>query len=284
MINLTVPTSRRFFPCSSSQASFLGLLVLGLIVVLGSGPLAAGPWDDEGQVKGVTRGRAEQAESGSFFSAAAMQALPLLAKIPAFKDLPKEPAARVQAWRQIIHTLLAEPGAEYAAAGSCEAYAVKLIQRLGTEGYPLYYAQTTGVGRVIVRGQEKPLDKIHVFVVDRALCAGEGDDPREILIDPTWTQFFEPGECLFPDSREAFLANGGTWDPKDILTRLPVIFVGTRAEISQTYRLYQARLRSAQTSGVDPDWGTYDPASLASLHYSFGRNADLRTNILMSGN
>ncbi len=111
---------------------------------------------------------------------------------------------------------------------------------------------------------------------------GEGDDPNEIIIDPTFTQFFEPGKCLFEDSRARYLADGGKWDPNDILTRLPPVFVGTCADIISLYRVYRSRLRSAQVSGVDTNTGTNEPASLASLHYSFKPNEAIRTNLLLT--
>lgn len=237
--------------------------------------------DPDDHAVAATDGATRKGAEGILFSSSAMQALPVLKQIPAYKNLPKELGARIQVWRQIVRTVLAEGGDPMAAAGSCEAYATKWIQRLAQNGYPLAYAQTSGMGDVIVDGKPRKQDKIHVFVADRGLCNGEGDDPSEIIIDPTFTQFFEPGECLFEDSRAEYLANGGTWDPKDILTRLPPVFVGTRANIITIYQAYRSRLRSAQTTGVDANTGKYEPASLASLHYSFKPNDALRTNLLL---
>ncbi len=255
---------------------------ISVFAIAGTCPAATDPYSEHENITATTPSPAAPAHSDStFHSAAAFQAMPALQKIPAWKDLPKDPAARAAVWRQIVRTILAESETPMAAAGSCEAYATLWVQRLAQEGYPVAYAQTTGVGKVVIKGKIQPLDKIHVFVADRGLCENDGDNAREIIIDPTWTQFFEPGECLFEDTRQEYLAAGGNWSPNDMLTRLPKVFVGTRGDLIRTYQLYRSRLRSAQQSGVDPNTGTYEPASLASLHYSFGQNSALRTNLVL---
>jgi len=260
-------------------------LLVALLITAGYMPFstvyasANSPWAD---VKIMIGGNTEGKGLPTFFSAEDLQNIAALDKIPPYKSLPGNLNERIIVWRKIAKTLLAEAPDTMAAAGSCEAYSVLWLQRLTLEGYPLFYAQTSGVGDVMVNGQAKKLDKIHVFVVDRGLCSGEGDDPLEIIVCPTWTQFFEPGECLFPDSLKIYLDDGGKWNPEDELKTLPPVFVGTRHDLVSVYLKFKDRLRSAQQSGVDADSGKYEPASLASLHYSFGANKALRTNILLN--
>ncbi len=221
------------------------LLFVAILTVLLGGMLPAAvagqPWSDASVEVGA---EAAGKSAASFFSAEEFEKTPVLSSIPAFKELPENLNERIAVWRQIARTLMKEAPDSMAAAGSCEAYAVVWLQRLAQEGYPLHYAQTSGMGDVILDGKSSKLDKIHVFVVDRGLCGREGDDPREIIICPTWTQFFEPGECLFKDSRELYLADGGKWNPADELTTLPPVFIGTRYNLVAAYEKFSSRLSS----------------------------------------
>ena len=242
--------------------------------------IGAVPWQENTPITGIsgedTRG---EILSGSYFSVDELKELETLEKIPAYKDLPEESAARVTMYRRIVKTLMEKAEQPLAAAGSCEAFTVLWLETLGKLGYPLFYAQTSGMGELVVDGKPTKADKIHVFVADRRGAGESGEVADEIIIDPTFTQFLEPGECLFEDSREEYLSDGKTWNESDMLTRLPVVFVGTHKDAIGLFQSYRVRIRNAAKSGIDEKVGHYDAASFAELIYSFGRNSGLRINL-----
>ncbi|MFZ5949418.1 MAG: hypothetical protein ACOYXC_01840 [Candidatus Rifleibacteriota bacterium] len=238
------------------------------------------PWQENTPVK-VASGQDTRGEilSGSYFSVDELKELEALEKIPAYKDLPKESAERVTMYRRIVKTIMEKAEQPMAAAGSCEAFTVLWLEALGKLGYPLFYAQTSGMGELVVDGKTSKADKIHVFVADRCGVGESGEVANEIIIDPTFTQFLEPGECLFEDSLKEYLSDGKTWNESDMLARLPVVFVGTHRDAISLFQAYRVRIRNAAKSGIDDKVGHYDAALFAELIYSFGRNSGLRTNL-----
>lgn len=193
--------------------------------------------------------------------------------VPAWGSLPAEPAARSAALRLAVEAVLASEAGPLSAASDCAAFSQIWLEKLnGVFGYRLIYAETAGMGTVaLAAGGTERRDKTHYFLADRTLCgAGEPCD-AEIMIDPTYMQFLRQGECLYGENEGC--AGAG------LLRGLPGVLVGTRAEIKTFYSALSERVRLYSAGVPDLPAGSYDPASAASLIYSFGPNAGLRTNI-----
>ena len=199
-----------------------------------------------------------------------------LTAVPKWNDLPKTPLERSKAWQQIIALLQENSSEPTSAASSCEAYSQLWLNKLNTKyGYKLFYAQTAGTGTLkMADGKTLQRVKTHVFVADRELCGNKEDCDNEIIIDPTYVQFLEPGECLYG-------AKGDVCKNADYLNTYPKVLVGTHEEITKFYAANPKKIRLEAVSGLDPDTGKYAPESAALLLYSFKKNVSMRTNIAL---
>lgn len=195
------------------------------------------------------------------------------ADIPAWGSLPAEPAARAEALRAAAELVLASSGEPMSAASDCAAFTQLWLEKLNAaNGYRLIYAETAGMGEVaLAGGGTARRDKTHYFLADRTACGSAEPCDGEIILDPTYMQFIEQGECLYSQARTGC---AGAWT----LLALPKVLVGTRAEIAAFYAGLAGRVR-LYTDGTDLHAGHYDGASAASLIYSFGANSGLRANI-----
>ena len=200
-------------------------------------------------------------------------------EIPPASLLPADFSRRVACWRDVIvPRVVASAGGPWVAAGLCADYTMKWLQALRAKGYSVDYAQTEGFAEVQVNGAVRKLDKTHVFVADRGLC-GEGQSSSasqcadEILIDPTWTQFLEGGECL-DDATDAACAKIAS-----AVRAAPRVFVGRPTDAPAFYEPFRTYLRWDVSPGADANVGRYDPASFTRLLYSYGAASGLRTNL-----
>lgn len=202
-----------------------------------------------------------------------LAARPAAAEIPAWEALPVEPAARADALRAAVEELQAQAAEPLSAAGNCAAFSQLWLEKLNLErGYRLTYSETAGMGGVdLAGGGTVRRDKTHYFLADRTACGAAGPCGEEIVIDPTYLQFFEGGECLYEEAGCA---------PPEELRGLPRVLAGTREEIAAFYEKLAGRVR-LYADGLDPQAGRYDAASAASLIYSFGANSGLRSNMEM---
>lgn len=192
--------------------------------------------------------------------------------IPAWKELPKSNPERAESYRKIVNHFLMNTKEPLSAAGACEAFTQVWLKKLNeAHGYKLFYAETSGSGSVNVRPDTKiKQDKTHVFVVDRSLCPNSGFCENEIIIDPTFIQFFEPGECLYENAGE--VCKNAT-----PLKQFPTVLVGTPAMIKSFYREHQEKVRLYSLSGLDSNMGKYEGESAAELIYSLTGLSTLRT-------
>ncbi|HCC48501.1 MAG TPA: hypothetical protein DEQ38_10375 [Elusimicrobia bacterium] len=193
--------------------------------------------------------------------------------VPAWESLPAEPAARAAALRRAVETVLAAEAGQLSAASDCAAFSQIWLEILnGSFGYKLIYAETAGMGTVaLAAGATARRDKTHYFLVDRTLCGAAEPCDAEIIIDPTYMQFLEQGECLYGETEGCAGA--------EVLRGLPRVLMGTRAEIKAFYSAFPERVRLYSAGVPDLPDGSYDPASAASLIYSFEFNSGLRSNI-----
>lgn len=193
--------------------------------------------------------------------------------VPAWASLPAEPAARAAALRGAVEAVLAAEAGPLSAASDCAAFSQIWLEKLnGSYGYRLLYAETAGMGDVaLAAGGTARRDKTHYFLVDRTPCGANEPCDAEIIIDPTYMQFLRQGECLYGETEGC--AGAG------VLRALPRVLAGTRAEIKAFYSARSERVRLYSAGAPDLPAGSYDPAAAASLIYSFGPNAGLRSNI-----
>lgn len=196
-----------------------------------------------------------------------------LPAVPAWDSLPAKPAARAAALRRAVEAVLAAEAGPLSAASDCAAFSQVWLEKLnGSFGYRLIYAETAGMGDVsLASGGTARRDKTHYFLVDRTLCGAVEPCDAEIIIDPTYMQFLRQGECLYSETEGC----GGA----GVLRGLPRVLGGTRAEIKAFYSAFAERVRLYSAGLPDLPAGSYDAASAASLIYSFGPNAVLRSNI-----
>ncbi|MEI7529316.1 MAG: hypothetical protein WCK76_10265 [Elusimicrobiota bacterium] len=202
------------------------------------------------------------------------------AEIPAWGALPAEPAARARALRRVVELAQACEPEPMSAASDCAAFSQLWLEKLNAgSGYRLTYAETSGMGTVaLAGGGTVRRDKTHYFLADRTLCGAGEPCGAEIIIDPTYMQFLEQGECLYGGT-------GAACAGAEALRGLPRVLVGTRAEIKAFYAALAERVRLYSAGVPDLRPGKYDAASAASLIYSFGPNAGLRGNIeILFGN
>ena len=152
-------------------------------------------------------------------------------KVPPPSVLPMTLEARARCWKNVIvPRLIAEHGPGIAAADSCADFTQLWLTKLRPLGYVLRYAQTQGSGKVKVDGSTKILDKTHVVVADLGLCKGDGVScSDEILIDPTYTQFLEKGECRHSPRPEDCSVI------PTLVAAAPLVFAGTRAQAFEHY-------------------------------------------------
>jgi hypothetical protein len=169
--------------------------------------------------------------------------------------------------------VLAAEAGPLSAASDCAAFSQVWLEKLnGSYGYGLIYAETAGMGTVpLTAGGTARRDKTHYFLVDRTLCGSDESCDAELIIDPTYMQFLRQGECLYGETEGC----GGA----GVLRGLPRVLAGTRAEIKAFYSAFAERVRLYSAGVPDLPAGSYDPAAAASLIYSFGPNAGLRSNI-----
>lgn len=188
----------------------------------------------------------------------------------AWDRLPPDPSDRAQALREAVEAVAAAAGEPVSAASDCAAFSQVWLEKLNFErGYRLTYAETAGTGNVeLAGGGAARRDKTHYFLADRTLCGPSEPCESEIIVDPTYLQFFEGGDCLY---------GAGCPAPEELLG-LPRVLVGTRGEITAFYSSLAGRIR-LYADGLDPRAGGYDAASAASLIYSFGGNSALRLNM-----
>lgn len=188
----------------------------------------------------------------------------------AWGSLPLDPSDRAQALRETVEAVSAEAAEPMSAASDCAAFSQVWLEKLNLEkDYRLIYAETAGMGDVeLAGGGALRRDKTHYFLTDRTLCGPAEPCENEIIVDPTYLQFFEGGECLY---------GAGCPAPEELLA-LPRVLVGTRGEIKAFYASLAGRIR-LYAEGLDLQAGRYDAASAASLIYSFGPNSGLRSNI-----
>ncbi|MHB0995629.1 MAG: hypothetical protein ACYC2I_04590 [Elusimicrobiales bacterium] len=193
--------------------------------------------------------------------------------VPEWESLPAEPAARAAALRGAVEAVLDSEAGPMSAASDCAAFSQLWLEKLnGAFGYKLVYAETAGMGDVaLASGGTARRDKTHYFLADRTLCGANEHCDAEIIIDPTYMQFLRQGECLYGETEGC--AGAG------VLRGLPRVLVGTRAEIKAFYSALSDRVRLYSAGVPDLPAGSYSPASAASLIYSFGTNAGLRSNI-----
>jgi hypothetical protein len=192
--------------------------------------------------------------------------------------LPSQIKERVLSIKATVQKLMSQPeNAPLSDAGSCSDFTLKWLGLLKKEkGFAQsYYSQTDGFGHLRLNGNSKvQKNKNHVFVTERGLCGNEPSCENEIIIDSTYSQYLEPGECLY-----------GAIDPvcKNLqeLQSLPKVFVGTQKELIAFFQKLKHRIRFETKSGLDPDVGKYEVTDFVSLVYSFGENAKIRSNLKM---
>lgn len=203
--------------------------------------------------------------------------------IPAFASLPQQPQKRVAAYRKIIDHLAKNSETQMSSASGCADFSTLWLGLLNKQyNYKMLYSQTDGFGTLEMQ-DEKTIrrDKIHVFVTDRALCRNDSNCDDEIIIDPTYLQFFEFGECIF-NGENAICTNMGRHKTAfESLKTQPRIFVGTKSMLFALYQKYSSLVRVEQVSNLDPNVGLYIPKSVVSLIYSTDNNSSIRTNLPM---
>ncbi len=197
-------------------------------------------------------------------------------EIPAWESLSKNSSQRALEYRVIAEKILAKSQRPMTAAENCTAFTVLWIQALNKEAnFKVQYAETNGSAPLQLRaGQSVMRDKQHIFVVDRKLCQSPEAGPcdSEIIIDPTFIQFFEPGECLYGATDIDCAA-------AKQLSDFPKILIGTSAEIIAFYKKNEKLLRLDGRSGIDLKAGQWNGESAAKLIYSLEFNSHIRTNL-----
>jgi hypothetical protein len=132
--------------------------------------------------------------------------------------------------------------------GHCLEFASLWHEFLNGSGFVANLQQTQGVYYPVVSGQGVQRSATHYFV---AINAGTQD---EILIDPTYGQFFSEAQ------RQG----------------LQPIFVGKRQELSQLYRQNSKKLRMVVS--YDEHTGRYDAGEVVEMIYSFGSHSKNRSS------
>lgn len=142
-----------------------------------------------------------------------------------------------------------EDQAQWASAvGHCGDVSISWLPALLEKGFSVSFEQTDVVGKIAPEGDHFD-NKIHFFLADRTFGA-----KQEIIIDPSYLQFFQEGETL----------------------REPLIFIGTRDELQNFYGKHKQRMRLNVPE--DPYTGSYDLKELISFIYSFGEYEKGRTS------
>jgi hypothetical protein len=198
-------------------------------------------------------------------------------QFPPWSSLPQEPKARANEYRKIVGEILAKTERPLSDAENCTGYSQIWIEELALKhGYKLHIGQTASESALqsveLLDGASHKASMTHEFVVDRSLCKGEGSCDAEIIIDPTYIQFLESGECVYRNVGE-FCKNTGP------LKSLPKVLVGTHSEILEFFAKHKARLRLNSLTDTDPMVGKYTTLPAVSLIYSFQNFSGMRVNV-----
>ncbi len=196
--------------------------------------------------------------------------------IPTWDALPQNVSERVSVYRRIVETILKNSKIPLSAARDCNGFSQLWLEELAkNRGYKLHFSQTDGNRAMrdvkLTDGTVKKDTMTHIFVADRTFCSGNKSCDNEIIIDPTFVQFFEPGECLY-GATDSFCATVGA------LKSFPKVLVGTHADLVSFYSKNTALIRLRGESGSDSLTGKYSAASAVSLIYSFGPNSSIRVD------
>lgn len=144
----------------------------------------------------------------------------------------------------------------YSKEGHCLDYGTNLLYELQMMGFKnLQLAETTPKKLIQLNtksGKKEQADRIHFFLVDRV-----SNPKTEIIIDPTYLQFF---------------------NKKELSPTTSPIFVGTKEELIQLYKK-QNKHTGWQTHDGEPiNPGKYKSEELSCLRYSFEMCAENRIN------
>ena len=162
-------------------------------------------------------------------------------------------------------------------ASDCTAFTQLWLESINTRfGVKLNYSSSSGVGDIALKnGSIAKQDITHVFASDRGLCLNNSQCADEIIIDGSYLQFVEQGACLVAQENESITGECQAARP---LMGLPRVLVGSQAEISKFYANLPVKTQIL-LNGVNQNTGSWLPDSAASLIYSFGANAHLRSNL-----
>lgn len=197
---------------------------------------------------------------------------------PPLKKLPSDLPSRVRAWQEIVAENLKSNPLSLYGAGDCVAYTQLWLEKMNSEnGIKLFYSQSFGMGDLTLRdGNHVKHDITHVFASDRGLCPNSSDCDQEIIIDASYLQFVEHGQCIVDPKLDACKSFNN-------LGALPKILIGSQSDVSQFYSKLPVKVQLQEILGVQQfhDWM---PESAASLIYSYGPNSKLRSNLAIFGN
>jgi hypothetical protein len=191
--------------------------------------------------------------------------------------LPTELKGRVQFWVSLVEETLRDSEAIMYGASDCTAFTQLWLESVNTKyGIKLSFSSSSGVGDIALNnGNLTKQDITHVFATDRGLCLNSSQCADEIIIDATYLQFVEHGACLVTQENKPL---SGECQAARNLRGLPKVLVGSQAEISKFYTDLPVKTQIL-LNGVNQNAGNWLPSSAASLIYSFGANAHLRSDL-----
>jgi len=188
-------------------------------------------------------------------------------------QLPETLPERVKAWQLIVDEAIKEHGTALFGAGECEKFTEEWVLKVKAElGINLHWSRSEGFGVLTtLEGEEFRRDLLHAFATDRGLCKGDESCAEEIIIDASYLQFIEGGECRIEPKLEAcsFLPPSAY---------LPPVLVGSQSDIVEFYSDLKHRVEFP-SSFMKDSFKEFLPKSAPSFIYSFSINSSRRVNM-----